>query len=109
MRFNQWKQPYLNRHKKALAAFVSTATSSNSLIFCWRLFMPGMNACPSGEDWDSKGKGVLVQPQGAQRPRLGPLPARGAKPHSFRLTNYRPMSATMASQSWKNAHAGAPA
>jgi hypothetical protein len=37
-----------------------------------------------------------VRPQGAQRPRLGPLPARGAKPHSLRLTNNQPMSAAMA-------------
>ncbi len=51
--------------------------------------MPGMNTCLSGEDWGSKGKEVLVRPQGAQRPRLGPLPARGAKPHSLRLKNNR--------------------
>ncbi|WP_377828387.1 hypothetical protein ACFKHW_31955 [Bradyrhizobium lupini] len=62
------------------------------LIFYWRLFMPGMNpACPA-RTGDSKGKEVLVRPQEAQRPRLGPLPARGAKPHSLRLTKFGPLA-----------------
>jgi hypothetical protein len=30
-----------------------------------------------------------VRPQGAQRPRLGPLPARGAKPHSVLASHER--------------------
>lgn len=43
-----------------------------------------------------------MRPQGVQRPRLGPLTARGAKPHSLRLTNYRRMSAAIRWPTWKH-------